>query len=68
MAEEAKKVQISRSDFAEKFLYLNGQPFSLDDYPHMRQIYNTTSKNVVLMFSRQTAKSTTLAKEIVRKC
>ncbi len=65
MAEEAKKVQISRSDFAEKFLYLNGQPFSLDDYPHMRQIYNTTSKNVVLMFSRQTAKSTTLANMIV---
>lgn len=65
MADKAKQIKISRSDFAEKFLYLNGQPFSLDDYPHMRQIYNSPKKNVVLMFSRQTAKSTSLANILV---
>ena len=65
MADKAKTVKITRSDFAEKFLYLNGQPFSLDDYPHMRQIYNTPKKNVVLMFSRQTAKSTSLANILI---
>jgi hypothetical protein len=65
VTEEAKKVQITRSNFAEKFLYLNGQPFSLEDYPHMRQIYDTPSRNVCLMFSRQTAKSTSLANMMV---
>ncbi len=60
-----KQVKISRSQFAETFLYLNGQPFSLNDYPHMRQIYNTKSNQVVLMFSRQTAKSTSLANIMV---
>lgn len=58
---EKKQVKITRSDFAEKFLHLNGQPLSLEDYPHMRQIYNTRAREVVLQFSRQTAKSTTLA-------
>ncbi len=62
---EQKNVKISRSDFAETFLYLNGQPFSLDDYPHMRQIYNSPAQNVVLMFSRQTAKSTSLANILI---
>ena len=65
MADDPKQIKITRSDFAEKFLHLNGSPFSLDDYPHMRQIYNSSAKNVVLMFSRQTAKSTSLANILI---
>ena len=56
-----KQVELSRSEFAEAFLYLNGHQLSLDDYPHLRQIYNINADDVVLHFSRQTAKSTTLA-------
>lgn len=63
MAKKAdKKVyELTRSDFAENFFYLKGEKFSLDEYPHMRRIYNTNADEVVMKFSRQTAKSTTLA-------
>ena len=50
---EKKIINISRSDFAEKFLYLKGKPFSLTDYPHMRDIYNSEAKEIVMKFSRQ---------------
>lgn len=53
--------ELTRSDFAENFFYLHGEPFSLDDYPHMRRIYNTDADEVVLKCSRQVGKSTTLA-------
>lgn len=56
-----KILKVTKAQFAEKFLYLNGRPLSLDDYPHMRAIYNCSAKEVVMQFSRQTAKSTTLA-------
>lgn len=49
------------SDFIEKFFYLNGRPFSLDDYPHMRLIYNIDPPEMTFNTSRQVAKSTTLA-------
>jgi hypothetical protein len=48
-----EKVELTLSDFVENFLYLNGDPFSLDDYPHMRRIYNTDADRTVLKFSRQ---------------
>jgi hypothetical protein len=62
------KVEISPSEFAEKFLYLNGRNLSLDDYPHLRQIYNTRAREQVFKFSRQTAKSTTLANIMITRC
>lgn len=51
----AKKRQVSLtlSDFTENFLYLGNEPFSLEDYPHMRQIYNSNAKDIVMKFSRQ---------------
>lgn len=49
----SKLVKVSRSQLAESFFYLNGQPLSLLDYPHMRLIYDITAKNIVLKFSRQ---------------
>jgi hypothetical protein len=56
-----KKVSLSRADFAQKFLYLNGRSLSLKDYPHMVDIYNSKSQEIVMQFSRQTSKSTTIA-------
>ncbi len=61
----SKSVKATRSQFCESLLYLNSQPLSLADYPHMRYIYDVTYKNVVLKFSRQTAKSTTMANIMV---
>lgn len=60
-----KIVELNKHEFAESFLHLNGRPLSLDDYPHMRAVYNCSDAKVVLKFSRQTAKSTTLANIMV---
>lgn len=56
-----KVIETSKAEFAENFLYLNGHQLSLQDYPHLREIYNLETDQAVLKFSRQTAKSTTLA-------
>lgn len=52
---------MTRSEFAERFLYLNGRQLSLSDYPFLRQVYDEVAQKTVLKFSRQTAKSTTMA-------
>lgn len=57
----SKVIETTKADFAENFLFLNGHQLSLDDYPHLRAIYNSEATEAVFMFSRQTAKSTTLA-------
>ena len=54
-------LQFRLSDFVEKFFYLNNQPFSLADYPHMKLIYNIDPPEMVFCTSRQVAKSTTLS-------
>lgn len=61
---KTNEINIRKSDLAEKFFYLNGQPFSLKDYPHMRTLYNCDAKEQVWHFSRQTSKSTTIANEM----
>mgnify|MGYP006409376129 CR=1 FL=1 len=63
-----RKVKMTKSQFAEKFLYLNGRQLSLSDYPHLRAIYDSDAKDTVLQFSRQTAKSTTLANLKIANC
>lgn len=55
----------SRSEFSEKFLHLDGAPFSLDDYHFMRVIYDIDSFEKTLKTSRQISKSTTLANILV---
>ena len=52
----AKIIQISPSQFTERFLYLNGKPFSFADYQFMRPIYDIDAPEIVMKFSRQTAK------------
>lgn len=64
----AAPLKFKLSDFVEKFFYLSGSPFSLDDYPHMKLIYNIDPKKLVLHTSRQVAKSTTLANFMLAKC
>ncbi len=54
-------IEVSKAEFAESFLHLNGRPLNLDDYYFLRPIYDDESKEIVLKFSRQTSKSTTLA-------
>lgn len=60
-----KIIETSRSKFSESFLYLNGNQLSLKDYPHLRPIYDSEAREQVYMFSRQTAKSTSLANLMV---
>lgn len=52
--------RITRSVFSEKFIRLKGKPFSLDNYPFLRQPYDECAKEVLLKAGRQVAKSTTL--------
>lgn len=49
------------SDVAQKLLWLDGEPFSLNDYPMYRAIYNGRYKSTLLLCGRQVAKSTSLA-------
>jgi hypothetical protein len=55
------QLNFTMSDFVEKFFYLKSRPFSLDDYPHMRILYNIDTPEIVIHSSRQISKSTTLA-------
>lgn len=61
----AKEVSISKSEFAESFLYLKGRPFSLEHYPFLYQIYDTDADSICMKFSRQTSKSSTLANLLI---
>jgi len=44
------------SDFCESYFYLNGRPFSLNEYPHMRLIYNIDPPEMTFNTSRQISK------------
>ena len=58
---------LSISEFAESFLYLNGKPYSLKDYPHMVAIYNSKSDKTTVKTSRQVSKSTTIANSMISR-
>lgn len=49
-----------RSDFAQRLLCLDGNPFSLRDYPFFPAIYDGLYQGLLLKCGRQVAKSTTL--------
>lgn len=53
MSTKKRVYALTKSDFVENFLWLQGKPFSLDEYPHMRRIYNTAAQESVMKFSRQ---------------
>lgn len=49
------------ADFAQKIIYLDGKPFSLDGLPYMVDIMNTQTDRRMLMTGRQVGKSTDLS-------
>jgi hypothetical protein len=53
------------SEIAQSLLYLDGNPFSLKDYPMYETIYDGRYKRTLLMCGRQVAKSTSLANFII---
>ncbi|KYK22676.1 hypothetical protein AYK24_00180 [Thermoplasmatales archaeon SG8-52-4] len=63
----AKIVKIAPSQFTERFLYLNGKPFSFSNYEFMKPIYDLDASEIVMKFSRQTSKSTTMANIMMSK-
>lgn len=52
---------IRRSDLAQRLIYLDGKPFSLEGYEPHYSFYNSSSDKIILMCGRQVAKSTTLS-------
>ena len=52
---------LRRSDLAQKLIYLDGKPFSLEGYEPHYSFYNSSSDKIILMCGRQVAKSTTLS-------
>jgi hypothetical protein len=53
------------SQIAESLLWLDGKPFSLDEYPMYRSIYDGRFRATLLMCGRQVAKSTSLSNFII---
>ena len=50
---KTSSTQLSRSDLVQSILNLNGEPYSLKDYPHMVLPMNINPSEMVLHFSRQ---------------
>lgn len=55
-------------DFSEKWLYLDGAPFSIGERDYLPPVYSAASGNLVLRCGRQVEKSTLLANLIVFLC
>ncbi len=60
-------IHIKRSEFAQKFLPLDGNKYSLEEYPMLPAIYDSEARQQVLKFSRQAGKSTYLAMNSVSR-
>lgn len=57
----ASIITTTKVNWVERMLYLDGHPFSLDDYPFYHAIYNNHYDALLMKTGRQVAKSTTLA-------
>ena len=58
-------ITITRAEYAEEILYLDGAPFSVAAVPFMRDILNCTADEEILQTARQVGKSTTLSASIL---
>ena len=56
-----KSITTSKRAIAENCFFLKGKPFSLDAYPMLHSIYESTAKFTVILSGRQVSKSTTAA-------
>lgn len=57
-----------RSNIAQGLFYVEGQPFSLRDYPMYLAIYDGQYQKLLLKTGRQVAKSTTIAAFMIAEC
>ena len=55
-----QEIITDRANFAEKTIYLDGKPFSLDDYPLMRPVYNDDAVKILMLCGRQIGKTVVL--------
>lgn len=58
-------IHCTRSEFAEAVIQLDGRPFSLDDFPFYRSIYDLQYQIILMMCGRQVAKSTSICNRSV---
>lgn len=58
-------IEITRAEYAQRMLYLDGKPFSVAPVPYMIPILNCNAEKTILMTGRQVGKSTTLAATIL---
>jgi len=58
-------LRIRRSEWVTTLLYLDGKPFSLNDYPFYNRVYDKIYSALLLKTARQVAKSTTLANFLI---
>lgn len=54
-------IPAKRSELAEAFIKIDGKPFSLQNYPMFKEIYDGGHDSILLMTCRQVGKSTTIA-------
>jgi hypothetical protein len=59
LIKQQTSVALTRARIAETVLELDGKPFSLDDFPFYRPIYNGNFPMLLMKCGRQVAKSTT---------
>lgn len=55
------------SELAEQILQLQGQQYSLDNYPMFRDIFNSNAKKRLMKSGRQVSKTVTLAADMLTK-
>lgn len=59
------RTPVPPSRLVQDLLCLRGEPFSIEEYPYLHQIYNTKATEVGLWTARQVSKSTFLASDAV---
>ena len=66
---QAQMAQANRSDFLPFWFQINGQPYSLQDFPQFRPLYDGEYvPEMLYMCGRQVAKSTNLSRYEVMNC
>ena len=62
---EKQDLIVRRSDWTQTLICLDGQPFSLQDYPFYKAVYDGSYDGLLLKTARQVAKSTTLSNFLI---
>lgn len=58
---------LTAAELAESLLQLQGQPYSLGNYPMFRDIFNSNAKKRLMKSGRQVSKTVTLAADMLTK-